>query len=220
MPPPVLGLTGSTGPEGLVILDEVRGQIGAFLWRAFRRTALWSFRQAGQTEDRPGGTSKGGEASNIDALRIPDELHGPLSVLSAGGTSEEEACEAGEAAAAIGRWATRTGRQRTSAEFFQLAGCARPFDAACAIGAARATHAIGDHARAEIWFQRSAALAARQGDWKMYLDAHLGYGALLREKGDLRRARKWLGRAARRAERQGLRAYRDRTQEALAMMAS
>jgi hypothetical protein len=216
IPPPVLGLTASKGPEGITILEEVPGELGVLLWRAFRRTATSSWAQAHGAGGSPLEPPAPRTPLDIGSVSMPAGLRDALTALYAGVRPGEQE---GQAAAVIGRWAATEGYRRLSAEYLQLSACAQPFDPVLALDAAWATAALGDRSRAAVWFQRAAGLAGRLNEWRIYVSAHLGYGRMLREAGHLHAARSWTERALHRATRQGMRSYEERAREELTRLA-
>ena len=207
IPPPVLGLTGLTGPEGQVILEEIAGDAGALLWRTFRTAANWSAVPADRRADAFPPAVVAERRDWTETSDLSEELRRPLRTLAdlLDADSGVGDAAAGEAAGEIGEWAISAGHRRTSAEFHQLACSIRPDDPALALAAAKVTRDLADYARAEVWLQRAVGLARREGDWHVYIRAHLAYGVLLRRRGNLPLARRWVERALRRANRQGLR---------------
>jgi tetratricopeptide (TPR) repeat protein len=207
IPPPVLGLTGFTGPEGQVILEEVEGDAGPLLWRTFRSVATWAETRNADRGDVFPATLTSERRAWIEAIDLPGELSEPLTALASllDTDSPTDDTAAGEAVGEIGKWATSAGFVRTGAEFHQLACSVRRSDPALALEAAKATRDLADYARAEVWLQRAIGLSRRVGEWRIYIQAHLAYGKLLRRRGNLPAARRWVERALRRANRQGLR---------------
>jgi hypothetical protein len=208
IPPPVLGLTGFTGPEGAVILEEVEGPLGALLWRTFRNVATWSATPAAARAH----LAVDGAASvlrAIDDAGPPEELAGPLRVIAAiRTTTPPDDSAVGSAGQAIGRWAAAAGHARSGAELFQLAASVCPSDAEAALVAGRATRRLADYSRSEVWLQRAIGLARRAEDWRTYADGFLELGTMMRRRGNLPAARRHFKRAYRRALRAGLRDLR------------
>jgi tetratricopeptide (TPR) repeat protein len=204
IPPPVLGLTGFTGPEGAVILEEVEGPLGVLLWRTFRNVATWSATPAAARAQ----LAVDGDASVLEAINDavpPAELAGPLNVLAAIRTATQpKEAAVGSAVQAVGRWATSAGHGRAGAELHQLAASVCPSDPDAALLAGRATRRIADYSRSEIWLQRAIDLARRAEDWRTYADGFLELGTMMRRRGNLPAARRHFKRAYRRALRAGL----------------
>jgi tetratricopeptide (TPR) repeat protein len=209
IPPPVLGLTGVTGPEGQVILEEVEGDAGPLLWRTFRSVATWAETRNADRGDVFPATLTSERRAWIEAIDLPGELSEPLTVLASllDTDSSTDDTAAGEAVGEIGKWATSAGFVRTGAEFHQLACSVRRSDPALALEAATATRDLADYARAEVWLQRAIGLSRRVGEWRIYIESHLAYSNMLRRRGNMPGARRFADRALRRARRQGLRGY-------------
>ena len=189
------------------MLEEVRGNLGARLWRALRRIATWAevapesrgwlARDAVRARRSKKATSSWCPIEIEAALRTLDSLlDDPVG---------DERRDVSEAALDIAAWARAEGFARTAAEFGQVAAAADPDRPSHALVAARATRDLADYPRGEAWFQRAIALARASGDWVVYIRGYLGYGKLLWARGNVPGARKHFERARRRAARVGIR---------------
>ena len=205
IPPPVLGLTGFTGPEGTVILEEIEDPLGPLLWRVFRGVATWSAGPPNESDTGPVDRPRSGWAGSLDPSAAPAELREPLSFLSA--LNGDDAA-VGSALQTVARWATAAGHDRTGAEFHQLAATVCPSDSVTALRAGQATRRLADYSRSEIWLQRAIGLARREEDWRTYTESFIELGTMLRRRGSIPAARRHFQRAYRRAVRAGLRDLR------------
>ncbi len=199
---PPAPLAASSGPEGVAVLEEVPGSLGARLWRALRLIATWAeIAPESRGWLAPEGRRPKAKTPTWYPIEIEPALRTLDSLLDDPDGAERPAIS--EAALAIAVWARTEGFGRTAAEFGQVAAAADPERPSHALAAARATRDLADYARGEAWFQRAIGLARATGDWTVYIRGYLGYGKLLWARGNVPGARKHFERAHRRAARVG-----------------
>ncbi len=110
-----------------------------------------------------------------------------------------------EACGIVVRWAEERGLLETAIQFAEAAAAVSPDSPLLANLAARVCRAKGAMGRAEVWYDRAVGLSRAAGDVLEYINAHLGFGALLLERRAFRAAQKKIRRAGTRARQQGMR---------------
>ncbi|HEU0300888.1 MAG TPA: hypothetical protein VFR37_15610 [Longimicrobium sp.] len=197
--PPPIGRNQSF--DGVHVLDEVGGELGAFLFQRVRDVLLWA-------DVAPEARSRLFQTSQ--PLRIPsgaNEIKAELHVLSdlvaspAGATSERTAA----ACAGIYHWALDRVFYATAAEFASAAAHAQPSDPMFAIYAGRAERARAAYDLGALWFQRAISIARLGGKLAAYTVALLSWANQEIGRGNRARGRALLHRAWRYAKRHNLR---------------
>lgn len=109
----------------------------------------------------------------------------------------------GTACFEVARWAERREHTQTAVEWAEIAAILDPENPKFANLAGRLNRNENDYERAEIWFKRGVAFAREQDDRVELIRAHLGYGRLCTEIGQLRDARTHLNTGSRLAKKHG-----------------
>jgi tetratricopeptide (TPR) repeat protein len=127
--------------------------------------------------EQPGGA---GATPRVPADGNPAELAAVLGDLTVAllGSGDAESASITAACLKISAWAGRQGYFQTASHFAEAAAAVRPRDPGAAFAAGRAARWQAAYERAEQWFDRSLALARRNGDFAAYIDARLGKGTL------------------------------------------
>jgi len=207
IPPPLRDAGGGDGPEGLVILQEIKGPLGTLLWTTLRSVNAWLDTLPSERNALFPERAADWQAVDILTAGPQRELESALQDLAAllrpGSRTEPEMV--GQAATRVARWAEYNGYRSTSAAYFEAAANACLGNPGYSLAAGRSAR---DHARypqAEAWLQRAIGVARQVGDWATYSDAYLAYGVMMRRRGNMPAARKRVERALRRASRESLR---------------
>lgn len=116
-----------------------------------------------------------------------------------------EAAELAGACQTVVDWAEERGLEETALQFAEAAASICPEDPQFANLAARLCRTSGMIGRAEVWYDRAVGLSRSAGNVLEYVNAHLGFGALLLERRAFRAAEKKIRRAGARAKQQGMR---------------
>jgi tetratricopeptide (TPR) repeat protein len=193
----------------LAILGEVRGEMGAVLWKSLRSVTLWAEADSdsrwkmfdGWAADRRQLEILATVPAHEPALR--ESLEDLLPLLA-----QPERADPAFAAVAcrrIATWAEGQGFRRTEIEFLQAAALCCPADPAFALAVGRTARDLAQYGRAEAWLYRAVGLARQARDWPMYVRAYLQHGVMMLRRGVLPAARRSMLKALRRSRRQGLR---------------
>ncbi len=207
VPPPLRGGGGCDGPEGLSILQEIKGPLGTLLWTTLRSVNAWVDTPPSERSALFPERAADWQTVDILAAGPQRELESALQDLTAllRPSSETQPEVVGQAATRVARWADYNGFRSTSAAYFEAAANACLGNPAYSLAAGRSAR---DHARypqAEAWLQRAIGVARQVGNWATYTDAYLAYGTMMRRRGNMPAARKRVERALRRARRESLR---------------
>jgi hypothetical protein len=198
--PPPKGRHGSF--DGVHILDEVGGELGAFLFQRARDVVLWA--------EIPVESRTGLFQMRPQPLRPPTgapEISAELQVLSelvsfpAAATAERVAT----ACAGIYHWALDRVFYATAAEFASAAAHAQPADPMFAIYAGRAERARAAYDVGTLWFQRAISVARLGGKLSAYTVALLSWANQEIGRGNRTKGRALLQAAWRYAKRHNLR---------------
>jgi tetratricopeptide (TPR) repeat protein len=197
--PPPKGRHGSF--DGVYILDEIGGELGAFLFQRARDVLLWAdvppqFRDGlFQTRQPP--------RLPLGANEIAAELQvlAELVAFPTGATAERAAT----ACAGIYHWALDRVFYATAAAFASAAAHAQPADPMFAIYAGRAERARGAYDLGTSWFQHAISVARQGGKLSAYTVALLSWANQEIGRGNRTRGRALLQRAWRYAKRHNLR---------------
>lgn len=191
--------------ECAVVLEEVGGDFGVWLWHSLRDVLLWG-RASGR--DRGHIFHPGAPAARAAVRPVLDpELDGVAEVLDgmvaepARGVVEEVADACRKAAA----WSERSGWVGTALAWMEAAAFLMPEDPASATEAARLAVRRAEYARAEAWVRRSVALAQVARDWRWYALSFLYVSRAAAARGDQETAMRLLWRAYRASVRWGVR---------------
>ncbi len=104
----------------------------------------------------------------------------------------------------VAAWAYERGHRLTAVCYAEAAAAIEPTSAALADGAGRMCRTCGFVPRAELWYDRAVGLARRSRSPDEYVTACLGWGNLLRDRGELRRALPKIKRAGATARTAGM----------------
>lgn len=187
--------------EGAHILDEVGGELGAFLFQRARDVLLWASVSP---------ESREGLFQTRQLPRLPpgaSEITAELQVLSevvtfpTGANGEQ----VGTACAGIYHWALDRVFYATAAMFATAAAFAQPTDPMFATYAGRAERARGAYDLGTLWFQRAISVARQNGKLSAYTVALLSWANQEISRGNRARGRALLQRAWRYAKRHNLR---------------
>lgn len=187
--------------DGAHVLDEVGGELGAFLFQRVRDVYLWAqiapesrsgLFQARQAPRVPPGANEIG----AELHRLADLVGSPTSA-----TAEDVAT----ACAGIYHWALDHVFYATAADFAAAAAHAQPADPMFAIYAGRAERARGAYDLGTLWFQRAISVARLGGRLSAYTVALLSWANQEIGRGNRVRGRALLQRAWRYAKRHNLR---------------
>lgn len=209
IPPPLLQDGQGPGPEGLAVLGEFRGELGAVLWKSLRSVLLWA--EASPASRRNLFAPETVERRQLEILStIGDEetalresLEDLLPILAKPERADPEFT--GIACNRIATWAQGRGAPLTRLEFLQAAAVACPANADFALAVGRAARDLAYYGRAEAWLYRTVGLARQATDWVCYVEAYLGHGIMMFRRGALPSARRSFLKSLRRSRRQGLR---------------
>ncbi|MEW5931516.1 MAG: hypothetical protein AB1941_28955 [Gemmatimonadota bacterium] len=191
--------------ECAVVLEEVGGDFGVWLWHSLRDVLLWG-RAAGR--DRGHVFHPGAPAARAAVRPVLDpELEGVAEVLDgmvaepARGVVEEVAAACREVAG----WSERSGWVGTALAWMEAAAFLMPEDPGSATEAARLAVRRAEYARAEAWVRRSVALAQVARDWRWYALSFLYVSRAAAARGNQETAMRLLRRAYRASVRWGVR---------------
>lgn len=207
IPPPILRDSDSPGPEGMVILQELRSEVGGVLWKTLRSVLLWSQTQPSERQGLfPPGAAKRRSLETLALALEEDDLREPMETLTEvlASPTRVDPELVGLACRRIAGWAEGVDAPLSSLEFLQAAALTCPTNAQFALAVGRATRDLAKYSQSESWLQRSVGLARQAGDWETYIRAYLGHGKMMLRRGVLPAARRSYVKALRRAVRQGL----------------
>ncbi|HEU4559857.1 MAG TPA: hypothetical protein VFS20_18555 [Longimicrobium sp.] len=190
------------------VLTNLEGALGLVLWRAVRDVLLWA-------EAAPESRATLFEPMTQDvrdryavARTEAPELSGALGTfaLMQSAPSVADPAHVASACHQVYRWADKRSLMGVAVHFAEAAALAEPDRAAWAVDAGwicrRANE--GDMlARSAAWYQRAFSLAVRTKHRRDSIRSLTGYGALMKDLGDVEEARTAYLRAARRAARTG-----------------
>ena len=214
------------------ILDELPSVLGLVLWQDVRHLHAWSEMSAAARAPRSrSAAAEAGAARSI--LRIasppsPKDLFNPSPPPWVTAKRAEARAQCGELADALEvfrsvaaaplavdraavaaacrevvEWALAREHVQTAIELAEAGALVAPEDPAAANLAGRVTRNAGEYARAEAWFNRAIGYAREQDDRIELTRAHLGYGTLHKELGQVREARRHLNSGSRIAHKLG-----------------
>jgi tetratricopeptide (TPR) repeat protein len=192
---------------GLGILEEVPGELGGLLWRSLRAVTLWA---AVPASERGALFAPGAQEERLaDLLAAAPEpaLEAPLATLAGllGRPASSRPELVALACTRIARWAESRGAQATEADFSHAATLVCPGDPRLALSVGRTARDRGEYLEAESWYGRTVILARQVTDWDTYARAHVGLGKMWMARGSFPSARRTLQKAARAAQRHGVR---------------
>lgn len=187
--------------DGVQILDEVGGELGAFLFQRVRDVFLWAEVAPERRSMLFHGRHPPRTPSGVN--EIAAELHALADLASSPETLTAE--ELATACAGIYHWALHNVFYATAAEFASAAAHAQPADPMFAIYAGRAERARGAYELGTQWFQRAISVARLGGRLSAYTVALLSWANQEISRGNRVRGRALLQRAWRYAKRHNLR---------------
>lgn len=187
--------------DGVHVLDEVGGELGALLFQRVRDVFLWA--QAAPE-------SRGRLFHARQPPRLPSgagEISAELDILAGLVVSPTAATgeQVATACAGIYHWALDRVFYATAAEFASAAAYALPSDPMFAIYAGRAERARAAYDVGALWFQRAISVARAGGKLSAYTVALLSWANQEIGRGNRTRGRALLQRAWRYAKRHNLR---------------
>jgi len=203
IPPPLRGAGGGDGPEGLVILQEIKGPVGTLLWTTLRSVNAWI--ETSPSDRNALFPKRAADWQAVDILtagpqrELESALQDLAALLRPGSRTEPEMV--GQAATRVARWAEYNGYRSTSAAYFDAAANACLGNPGYSLAAGRSARDNARYPQAEAWFQRAIGVARQEGNWLVYADAYLAYGTMMRRRGNMPSARKHFERALRRGTR-------------------
>ena len=209
IPPPLVHDGDGPGPEGLIVLGEIGGELGCVLWKSLRSVILWAdVGAASRWKLFDDGAADRRQLEILatapaDEPALTEALEDLIPVLS-----EPERADPGFVAVAcrrIATWAEGHGHRRTELEFLQAAALCCLADPAFALAVGRTSRDLAQYGRAEAWLYRAVGLARQARDWEAYVRAYLQHGVMMLRRGVIPAARRSILKALRRSRRQGLR---------------
>jgi tetratricopeptide (TPR) repeat protein len=190
------------------VIESQNDAIDLALWQVLRDVLLWA--KTPQNRRRfvfrePSDAVRQRIDAAADAAPL---LADPLAVLARVRLLPEQVApeRIGAACQQVTDWAGRSGLHAVATHFAEAAAYANPENPQLAVVAGYVTRAAGGvemFARSEVWHWRAYALAAQQHNRTVALRALTSAGALMKDKGEHGRARRFYLRAARRAQRSG-----------------
>jgi tetratricopeptide (TPR) repeat protein len=203
--PPAL-TRGTERVDGISILDEFSGDLGLLLWRAARNVTLWAETPPAQRSDLFALGAARSRIADLGAADVPQELQGPLSVLTEllARPAEVDLLRLVNACRRVAVWAEQRGELATALEFSQAAALAAPESASLAYAVGRLARRRAEYDRAESWYTRAVVQGRHAGDWRSCALAFSGMGTLHIQRGNYPAARRSHLRCLRIAERRGL----------------
>jgi tetratricopeptide (TPR) repeat protein len=176
--------------------------VAILLWIGLRRTAIWT-----SEGERPPRARTATEVECAEVLRatVPN-LEQAVQVLADLREAPHRItrAEVTDACKVISQWAEESGFLLTALLYAETAAAIQVSSARLANDAGRLCRSAGYYARAEIWYERAIGLARVAKDGEEYIRGYLGWGSLLRDRGDHHLARPKIKRAAMNAKRAGL----------------
>jgi tetratricopeptide (TPR) repeat protein len=209
VPPPLLRDADAPGPEGLLILNEVHGELGLVLWRSLRSVLLWAETDAPsrlRLFDEGAADRRQVEILSTvpaDARPLREALEDLLPILDKPERADPEF--AGIACTRIAAWADSQGAPQTALEFLQAGALCCPANPSFALAVGRSARDLAQYARAESWLYRAIGLSRQSRDWNCYIRSYLQHGTMLFRRGAIPAARRSIVKALRRSRRQGYR---------------
>ena len=177
------------------ITKEVRSELGSELFMLVRAVWLCSWTPASARPNLFRAKTAPHVANRrIDALKAaPADLVPDLrTLMRLSGHRPPPDSDAAEACENIAAWAQMAGFPKTALHFAEAAAAIVPKNPHFAFIAGRTNRLLGspvkDSWRAEVFYDRATRYASHQLNWPVYIRAHLGYGRLLTDRGNLRAA--------------------------------
>jgi tetratricopeptide (TPR) repeat protein len=196
------------GIDGLGSMLELQGEKGFLTWRTLRNVRLWA---ATPRERRRGLFVEGAHEQRLAEIlsfdldrEIFDAFAALAEVLRVPQTVDPRTVSL--SCTRLARWAANAGMRITALELLHAAALVCPDDPYFALEAGRAARDQARHDLAEAWLARAVVLARQRAEWDVYARSHIALGFMYTTRGSFPAARVHLLRAARRAERHGIRA--------------
>jgi len=214
IPPPPLRDGDAPGPEGLLVLHDLDGELGVVVWKMLRSVLLWA--ETSPSDRATLFSADAGERRRAELLAVTGEEHPLVEPMESllrmmDQDSIPDPDEVGVACLQVAGWADEKEFPRTAIEFRQAAALSCPSNPRFALAVMRTARDLAQYSRAEAWFHRSVGLARQCRDWDTYVRAYLAHGTMMRRRGALPAARRSYLKALRRATRQGLSEVRSMT---------
>jgi tetratricopeptide (TPR) repeat protein len=203
--------------EGARVLDEVPGDLGAFLFQRVRDILLWSSFAA---DDRA--RSSLFHKRRVTIPKIKDLVEGqPLetdlqvlaSVVVAPGSCEPD--ELAGACARVSQWAVDKSLYQTAYWFAFAASSILPLDPLMCVASGRIARKQAKYELGKQWFRRAVRLSRTSRRWNVLATALISWATLELQRGNLPQARTRLMRAWRTARKYDLRHLAGRAQHDL-----
>jgi tetratricopeptide (TPR) repeat protein len=190
------------------VLSSRNDIIDAALWQVLRDVLLWARTLAGERRLLFDPSSPAIRKRLAEAADAAPLLADPLASLA---RLRQVPGEVGAARIAVAcdqvhDWAERGGLRAIATHFAEAAAYAEPGNPRWCIHSGyidRISGGLDMFGRSEAWYSRAYVLAVQQREREMALRALIGAGALMADRGEYAKARRYYVRAARRAERQG-----------------
>lgn len=203
--------------EGARVLEEIPGELGAFLFQRLRDVLLWSS-LAGDERGRANlfrrrriQTPKVGDL--VEDEPIESDLRVLNTVVVA--AAEADADQLGKACARVSQWAVDRSLYQTAYWFAFAASSILPLDPLLCVAAGRIARKQAKYELAKQWFRRAVRLARTSRRWNVLATTLISWATLELQRGNLGLARKRLMRAWRTARRYDLRHLAARAQHDL-----
>ena len=209
IPPPSIQDGDSPGPEGLSVLGEIQGELGAVLWKSLRSVLLWAGTESAYRRklfDPPAADRRQQEILATvpeQASGLREALEDLLPALAKPDRADPNLV--GAACERVAAWAETRQAPLTQLEYLQAAAACRPSDAGLALAVGGVARDLTHYARAEAWFYRAIGLARQAGEWRAYVMAYMKHGIMMLRRGALPAARRSFLKALRCSRRQGIR---------------
>lgn len=202
IPPRPAPLFGEAGIEGFDVLTEVDGALGLSLFRALRDIQAWGESPRESRDHLFGDPSLVQQERTASAARQEPALSDALYALSV--ERPFVVARRLQACYAVSAWAEETGRYQTALLFAEAATWLDPTSAVAANLAGRLCRASARWERSKDWLQRAYLLSVRHRNRETAVQALVSYAALMKDRGRLSEAKKFLRKAARKVVRQRL----------------
>jgi tetratricopeptide (TPR) repeat protein len=170
-----------TAREPHLLLDEVSGTLGFALWRVLTDCTLWL--DSDQAPDLF--WSESPWRADLPHIAAAPEVMRALETLSRVSTGALGRKTLANASAVIWEWAEKREFRQTALAFAELAARFEPYSSERASTAGRLCRPVREFVRGTRWYRGAARLARLAGRDREFAIAHLGWGNLEGELGNL-----------------------------------
>lgn len=203
--------------EGARVLDEIPGELGAFLFQRLRDVLLWSSFSVGERGLHVLFRRRRIAVPKVDDLVDDEPVESAFRTLASlvvvqGGANADEL---GKACARISQWAVEKSLYQTAYWYAFAATCILPADALLCVATGRVARKQAKYELATQWFRRAVRLARTSRRWNVLATTQISWATLDLQRGNLELARKRLIRAWRTAHKYDLRHLAARAQHDL-----